>query len=92
MHLHHDGDTADTLTRQAALHAARLREHGHLSRDAAGDFQWAFIHGNWCLANGRPDGRWCGVDDELPLLHELGCYADLTFPSAPDECQPDGST
>src|SRR5439155_5756038 len=21
-------------------------------------------------------------------LHETGCYADFTFPSAPDECQP----
>jgi hypothetical protein len=23
------------------------------------------------------------------VLHELGCYVDLTFPSAPDPCQPD---
>ncbi len=45
----------------------------------AGRPAWAFIHGNWALANGRPDGRWCGVDDELALLHELGCYADFTF-------------
>jgi hypothetical protein len=49
---------------------------------------WAFIHGNWALANGRRDGRWCGVDDELALLRELGCHSDFTFPSAPDECQP----
>jgi hypothetical protein len=28
------------------------------------------------------------VDDELSLLRELGCYADFTFPSAPDPCQP----
>ena len=40
-------------------------------------------------ADGRPDGKWCGVDDELVMLHELGCYVDLTFPSAPDFCQPD---
>ncbi|HEY6035802.1 MAG TPA: hypothetical protein VIV58_16120, partial [Kofleriaceae bacterium] len=59
------------------------------SRDASGRFQWAFIHGNWSLANGRPDRKWCGVDDELLVLHELGCYVDLTFPSAPDPCQPD---
>jgi len=59
-----------------------------LSRDEAGAFRWAFIHGNWCLANSRPDGRWCGVDDELLVLHRLGCYVDLTFPSAPDPCQP----
>ncbi len=23
------------------------------------------------------------------MLHDLGCDADLTFPSAPDPCQPD---
>ena len=28
----------------------------------------------------RADGRWCGVDDEIPLLFETGCYADFTFP------------
>ena len=50
--------------------------------------RYAFIHGNWCLANARSDGRWCGVDAELPLLFETGCYADFTFPAAPDESQP----
>ncbi len=56
-----------------------LAGHGVVSA-AVGRPAWAFIHGNWALANGRPDGRWCGVDDELALLHELGCYADFTFP------------
>jgi hypothetical protein len=28
------------------------------------------------------------VDEEVQLLHDAGCYADFTFPSAPDECQP----
>jgi hypothetical protein len=91
VHLHHDGDTAATLAPRLAQHLDAFAEHGHLSRVAApgrGRFRWAFIHGNWSLANGRPDGRWCGVDDELVVLHELGCYADLTFPSAPDPCQP----
>jgi hypothetical protein len=88
VHLHHDGDTAETLAPQLEKTLHDLSQHGHLSR--AGDrFAWAFIHGNWSLANGRPDGRWCGVDDELVLLHRLGCYVDLTFPSAPDPCQPD---
>ncbi len=88
-HLHHDGDTAASLAPRIAQHLATFSEHGHLSRDGRGGFRWAFIHGNWSLANGRPDGKWCGVDDELPMLHELGCYVDLTFPSAPDPCQPD---
>jgi hypothetical protein len=89
VHLHHDGDTRDTLRAKLEETLELLGRHGHLSRDPAGRPRWAFIHGNWCLANGRPDRRWCGVDDELPLLHELGCYADYTFPSAPDPCQSD---
>ena len=47
--------------------------------------RYAFIHGNWCLANARKDRRWCWVDEELPLLFDTGCYADYTFPSAPEE-------
>ncbi len=88
-HLHHDGDTAETLAPRIEEHLKMFAEHGHISRDAKGKFQWAFIHGNWSLANGRPDRKWCGVDDELLLLYKLGCYVDLTFPSAPDPCQPD---
>jgi len=86
-HLHHDGDTAATLAPRITEHLDAFARHGHVSR-ANGGYRWAFIHGNWSLANGRPDGRWCGVDDELVLLHRLGCYVDLTFPSAPDPCQP----
>jgi len=48
---------------------------------------YAFIHGNWALDNSRPDGRWCGVNNELDILRETGCYADFTFPSAPSPTQ-----
>jgi hypothetical protein len=88
LHLHHDGDTADNLRRTIGEALGRLGGHGHFSRAADGSPRYAFIHGNWCLANARRDGRWCGVDEELPLLHQTGCYADFTFPSAPDESQP----
>jgi hypothetical protein len=87
-HLHHDGDTADQLRTDISSYLERFAEHGHLSRDALGRLRYAFIHGNWSLANARSDRKWCGVDAELPLLFETGCYADFTFPSAPDECQP----
>ena len=87
VHLHHDGDTRASLARSLDETLSRLGRHGLVPR-AAGRRRWAFIHGNWCLANARADGRHCGVDDELDLLHELGCYADFTFPSAPDETQP----
>ncbi|HSN96778.1 MAG TPA: hypothetical protein VLS89_00725 [Candidatus Nanopelagicales bacterium] len=87
-HLHHDGDTTDKLRADLDRYIEEIGRHGHFSRDAAGRARYAFIHGNWCLANSRKDGSACGVDDEIPLLFETGCYADFTFPSAPDESQP----
>jgi hypothetical protein len=88
LHLHHDNDTEVNLRRDLASYIDLFAGHGHLARDRGGRPRYAFIHGNWCLSNARPDGRYCGVDQELPLLHETGCYADFTFPSAPDVCQP----
>ena len=89
VHLHHDGDTRETLRERLEKTLADLNRHGVLAKTRVdAKPAWAFIHGNWCLANARRDGRWCGVDDEMDLLWELGCYADLTFPSAPDESQP----
>jgi len=88
IHLHHDGDTAQTLEAQLRETIANFSRHGHLARDSDGRPRYAFIHGNWALANARPDGRWCGVDEELPLLFRTGCYADFTFPAAPDPSQP----
>lgn len=87
VHLHHDGDTRETLRSALEKTLSDLGQHGLVAEGAHGPM-WGFIHGNWCLANGRRDGRFCGVDDEMDLLYELGCYADYTFPSAPDPCQP----
>jgi hypothetical protein len=87
LHLHHDGDDAPKLSSDIRAYLTRYAEHGHLSRDRNGRLRYGFIHGNWCLANSRTDGRWCGVDSELDVLFETGCYADFTFPSAPDETQ-----
>jgi hypothetical protein len=88
IHLHHDRDTADTLEVKLRDTIANFTRHGHLARDRHDRPRYAFIHGNWALANARPDGRWCGVDEELPLLFGTGCYADFTFPAAPDPSQP----
>ena len=63
--------------------------HGLLACDRrTGRPAYGFIHGNWALDNSRPDGRWCGVNNELDVLRETGCYADFTFPSAPSPTQP----
>jgi len=88
LHLHHHDDTPDGLRAKIADYLRLYDGHGHMTRTPDGKLRYAFIHGNWCLANARPDGRWCGVDGELPLLFETGCYADFTFPAAPDPSQP----
>ena len=48
---------------------------------------FGFIHGNWALDNSRPDGRCCGLNGEIALLRDLGCYADFTMPSLPSATQ-----
>jgi len=88
VHLHHDNDTEENLRRDLASYLKLYASHGHLTRGPDGRPRYAFIHGNWCLSNGRPDGRYCGVDAEMPLLFDTGCYADFTFPAAPDASQP----
>jgi len=88
VHLHHDGDTEDSL-RAKLLNAVKVfKGHGLLDVDkATGQDRYAFIHGNWSLCNSRPDGRWCGVNEELKILKATGCYADFTLPSAPSDTQ-----
>jgi hypothetical protein len=89
IHLHHDGDTADGLRARLKEAVAILTErHGLLARDRQNTPAFGFVHGNWALNNSRPDGRWCGVNDEIRVLREAGCYADFTFPSAPSPTQP----
>ena len=87
VHLHHDGDCATALRKRLLAYKALLaKQHHLLSRDReTGEIAYGFIHGNWALDNSRPDGRWCGVNNELVVLRETGCYADFTMPSAPDE-------
>jgi hypothetical protein len=41
---------------------------------------YAFVHGNFALANSAR-GRFCGVDSEMQILADTGCYADLTMPT-----------
>ncbi len=89
IHLHHHADTADNL--RAALLAFKellATRHGLLPRHrVTGEIRYGFIHGNWALNNSLPDGRCCGINNELAILRETGCYADFTLPSAPSLAQ-----
>lgn len=87
IHLHHKNDTAENLRRTLLEGKERLAALGLLSRDAKGDTRYGFIHGNWALDHSHPEGRACGVPEELPVLRQTGCYADFTLPSAPSPCQ-----
>jgi hypothetical protein len=87
VHIHHDGEgEADFVGRISNFVRALRHDHG-LLRDVAGRPSFGFIHGNWALDNAHPRGRHCGLNHEINLLLQLGCYADFTLPAAPDGCQ-----
>lgn len=90
IHLHHGlqkPDTSENTQRQIEGFRDVLVGHGCLSRwEGVGAARYAFVHGNFALANSA-HGRWCGVDDEVEILQETGCYADLTLPAAPHPAQ-----
>lgn len=80
IHLHHDGEgEADFVERMDRFKRVLFERHG-LLRKLDGEISFGFIHGNWALDNSRPDGRWCGLNNEIQLLRSLGCYADFTMP------------
>ncbi len=89
VHLHHDRDTSENLRRQLLRYAHMLADRFGLlcTHRRDGGIMYGFVHGNWALDNSRPDRRWCGVDDEIDVLRQTGCYADFTLPSAPNSTQ-----
>lgn len=91
IHLHHGiekPDTAENLRKVLVEFRDILAErHKILSRMEGKRMpMWAFVHGNLALANSC-GGKYCGVDNEMQILEETGCYADMTLPSAPDQTQ-----
>lgn len=91
VHLHHGVDRPDNASNlRQTLEDFRdtlAEEHKCLSRRQPTDQpKYAFVHGNWALANSA-GGRFCGVDSEMQILAETGCYADFTLPSVPEQSQ-----
>ncbi|MCS6873470.1 MAG: hypothetical protein N2Z23_05025 [Pyrinomonadaceae bacterium] len=91
VHLHHGVERPDTAERlrETLVNFRDLiaYEHGCLSFwESERKPRYAFVHGNLALANSA-GGKFCGVDSEMQILHETGCYADFTLPSAPDPSQ-----
>jgi len=93
MHLHHSRtdpfpDTSATLKEKLRDCVETYGSFGifNTAIDGARATRYAFIHGNWALDGSDP--RYCGVNDELTLLRETGCYADFTFPAYMNASQP----
>lgn len=88
LHWHHQHDTEATFLEKLDAALPIFHAHGHLlpyKSDQSACF--AFIHGNWSLANAR-GSEFCGVDNEIALLKQRGCYADFTFPALFNAAQP----
>lgn len=94
IHLHHGveaPDNAENTRRQLETFRDVLaEEHKCLSRvtesHPSSQPKYGFVHGNWALANSA-GGRFCGVDSEMQILADTGCYADFTLPSVPFQSQ-----
>lgn len=87
IHLHHGVEAPDNAAnlRRTLVEFRDLlaEEHNLLARAPDSDKpMYAFVHGNLALAN-SDGGRCCGVDEEMQILYETGCYADFTLPAAP---------
>ena len=89
IHLHHEDDTEANLREKLHRFTTTLLEkHGAMSTfPGSSQPAWGFIHGNWALDNSLADGSHCGINNELIVLKEMGCYADFTLPSAPSSAQ-----
>jgi hypothetical protein len=86
LHYHHDGDTEATLRSALKEVVAEFQRWGLLFESSVEPrSSFSFIHGDWALNNSR-HGKLCGVNDEITILKELGCWGDLTMPSG-NVCQ-----
>lgn len=86
IHLHHGVDAPDTAENTRRLltdfRDTLVSRHGALClMEGSTQPRYAFAHGNFALANSA-GGYACGVDNEMQILAETGCYADFSMPAA----------
>ena len=87
VHLHHENEQRTVFIQKVTEYCRRLTDDHGLLRKQDGRTVFGFIHGNWALDNSLPDGSLCGLNGEIALLRDLGCYADFTMPSSPSATQ-----
>ena len=82
LHLHHGKklpDSPENLGRTLLQCVKEYSQFGIFGSEN-GKKKFGFVHGDWALDNSRK-GKFCGVNNELQVLKDCGCYADFTFPS-----------
>jgi len=87
IHIHHNGEGQQNFLDRMSGFIETLVSRHSLLRKQNGRVVFGFIHGNWALDNSRPDGKFCGLNNEITLLRDLGCYADFTMPSGASPTQ-----
>jgi hypothetical protein len=81
VHVHHAQDTPTGFREKLERRKRVYSQYGALVTSGADALKtFGFIHGKWSLDNSRGDEH-CGVNNELIVLKEAGCYADFTFPA-----------
>ena len=87
VHLHHNGEGQQNFVDRISGFTETLFSRHGLLRKHNGSVTFGFIHGLWALDNSLPGGRFCGLNNEITLLRDLGCYADFTMPSGASPTQ-----
>jgi hypothetical protein len=85
LHFHHNRippfpDTPKSFEKKIKECLISYSRFNIFPQDASGKRNFAFIHGDWALDNSR-GSKFCGINNELDILVNLGCYADFTFPA-----------
>jgi hypothetical protein len=81
VHIHHDGEGEQNFLDRMHGFIETLSARHNLLRRVNGKTVFGFIHGVWALDNSWPGGKYCGLNNEITLLRDMGCYADFTMPS-----------
>jgi len=84
LHLHHGNDDEASLRERLEACKRLFAQHGLLTVNGdPSQFAFAFVHGNMALCNSRGTFQTCGVNDELRILRDAGCFADFSMPTYP---------
>ncbi len=87
VHWHHNHNSSQEFSDDLAAALKKFAAVGALVEFPSAEPQWNFIHGNWALDGSSP-GQ-CGINNEISIMQNQGCYADFTFPAIEATGQPE---